>query len=442
MSKAARQSIFILIILLLGAFGFASFTYLQKQQLQQAKISLEGQLEDYQAREKQQLVEMQKLQEKLKGAEQAKADLEKRLSSVDVDIDDIDAKMKKLTEERDEWKRRVDEIKLERDKVVAKLDEKEKEGPKVVYKYVEQKGEGEALAQGAATQGAEATSSPGSMTEDKPQEKAATTLAVQDDSYWAQVLKEKAALELELDKLKGNLTNNSVEVVELKKKNTDLQLELSQLANDKETIQREIKYANDLADNLALELARAKNDKKFLNDRLTKINDENTNLREQIKRLTSTKIALEKTIIRIQDEKKDVEKKLSETENVIQSRIDEIWQIKESLTKSTEQMKPVASQEIELPPIVVSSAQTKEEQPKKSAKPAGYNGNIVSVNEENNFVIVDLGEDSGVKLGETLNVYRGSEYIAGLEVIQTRKDISAADIKDQVAKIKVGDIVR
>jgi len=60
-----------------------------------------------------------------------------------------------------------------------------------------------------------------------------------------------------------------------------------------------------------------------------------------------------------------------------------------------------------LPPIVVTSTQgDEEEKPQRAEKPTGYNGNIVSVNEENNFVIIDLGEESGVKLGETLNVYR------------------------------------
>ena len=41
-----------------------------------------------------------------------------------------------------------------------------------------------------------------------------------------------------------------------------------------------------------------------------------------------------------------------------------------------------------------------------------------------------------------LSVYRDSKYIARLEVIQVRKDISAADIKDQWSKVVVGDTVK
>ena len=41
-----------------------------------------------------------------------------------------------------------------------------------------------------------------------------------------------------------------------------------------------------------------------------------------------------------------------------------------------------------------------------------------------------------------MNVYRGAEYVAGLEVIQVRKDIAAADIISKVVDIKIGDAVR
>jgi hypothetical protein len=63
--------------------------------------------------------------------------------------------------------------------------------------------------------------------------------------------------------------------------------------------------------------------------------------------------------------------------------------------------------------------------------------------EENNFVIVDLGEQDGVKVGQTFNVFRNTEKIASLEVIQIRKEISAADIKSVTpgSKLKIGDLV-
>jgi hypothetical protein len=66
----------------------------------------------------------------------------------------------------------------------------------------------------------------------------------------------------------------------------------------------------------------------------------------------------------------------------------------------------------------------------------------VSINKENNFVIIDLGQNSGVNIGDRLSVYRGDTYVGELEIIQVRTDISAADIKKQSMPIQAGDSVR
>ncbi len=95
--------------------------------------------------------------------------------------------------------------------------------------------------------------------------------------------------------------------------------------------------------------------------------------------------------------------------------------------------------EVELPPIVVSS---NGEPMNFKTGMAGFNGRVISINEVNNFVIVDIGENKGITLGDSLSVYRDSKYIARLEVIQVRKDISAADLKDQWSKVRIGDIIR
>ncbi len=433
MSKVARQIVLILAILVVGVFLFAGYTLIEKQRLIKEKDSLEKQIEEFQNREKKYVVDNKALQDKLNDVEKAKAKMEERLKTVDADMEALNTKIKQLTQERDEWQKRVDEIKKERDDLLVKVQEKPE--PQIVYKYIEKEAteeEKEGQVQPPEGQGKEdGVYKIESVTEE-------------DESYWADVLKGKAALALEVEKLTEELSKSSVEVVELKKQNSDLQLELSSVKNQKEGIERDIKYGKDLSDTLSLELARSKNDNKFLNNRIGKLNEENNYLREQMKQLTSTKIALEKSIVRLQDEKKEVEKKLLETENVIQSRIDEIWQIKESLDKSFQTTKPGMTNEIELPPIIVSAQESGGESTDESRKETGpgFQGNVVSVNEENNFVILDLGEAEGIKIGDALSVYRGTEFVAALEVIQVRKDIAAADIKNKVAKILIGDEVR
>mgnify|MGYP001616794435 FL=1 len=59
-----------------------------------------------------------------------------------------------------------------------------------------------------------------------------------------------------------------------------------------------------------------------------------------------------------------------------------------------------------------------------------------------NFGLRNIGEKDKLKIGDRLSVYRDNQYIAGLEVIQVRRDIAAADIRQKVGKIQAGDIVR
>ena len=130
---------------------------------------------------------------------------------------------------------------------------------------------------------------------------------------------------------------------------------------------------------------------------------------------------------------------------MIQGKIDEIWEIKESLDKTFHSTKltPVDNKQVELTPIVVRSDGAKTAATFDAGVTASdFNGEIISINEENNFVIVNIGEKTGIFLGSTLSVYRGGDYIARLKVIQVRPDILAADIEEQKVKIKVGDIVK
>ena len=427
MSKAAKQSIFILIALLLASVGYLGLTLLDKAKIQQAKTSIEEELESFRSQVTQQKLENKKLQDKLAELETKKKELEDKLGRIDVSKEDLDTEMKKLMDERDGLTKRVSALQEERDKLLVKLQSQPT--PQVVYKTVE-----------AAPE------------EQQPKEEK-KAVPQTEDAYWAQVLKDKASLELELDKLKEQLSASSVDIVELKKQNSDLQLELSKVDNEKQQIIRDIKHGNDLADTLSLELARVQNDRKYVNDRYDQLASENTGLHEQIKQLTSTKIALEKSIVRLQNEKKEVDKKLLQTENVIQGRIDEIYNIKSSLEKAVNPT-ITGKNEIELPPIVVSSqsspsgtaSKDAQGQPQTSEKPEeqkpGVDGNVVSVNNENNFVILDVGEDHGLRLGDSLSVYRGTDFIGALEIIQLRKNIAAADIKTKVTQIQVGDVVR
>ena len=65
---------------------------------------------------------------------------------------------------------------------------------------------------------------------------------------------------------------------------------------------------------------------------------------------------------------------------------------------------------------------------------------VLSVKDEWSFVVANIGEQQGVKIGMPLRVMRGDEKIARLRVVDVRQRICGAVIEDSgKEKIKVGD---
>jgi hypothetical protein len=65
---------------------------------------------------------------------------------------------------------------------------------------------------------------------------------------------------------------------------------------------------------------------------------------------------------------------------------------------------------------------------------------VLSVKDEWSFVVGNIGEQQGVKIGMPLRVMRGEEKIAALRVVDVRQRICGAVIEDSgKEKIKVGD---
>jgi len=351
----------------------------------------------------------------------------------------LQQKYEEVTEEAKSLNEKLQMISSERDELASKMSSLQKEKEALISKVNDVSVSG--LPEVAASNLTEPNTSDYSPTM-SPQINS-------DDEYWASSLREKASLQLKMDSLKQKLSQDAIEIVELKQANADLQIEVDSMNHKRDELDREIKHKEDLINSLSLELARTKNDTKFVSDRLDKMDKENSDLRMQIKELFTTKSGLEKTIVQLQQEKKAFERRISETDSVIQIKIDESWEIKESLDRTfkSTSLRPSSSQGVDLEPILVQSpgegsSSITEITNQESNMLPGFNGKVVSINEENNFVIVDLGEKSGLRLGDVLSVYRDSKYIARLEVIQVRKDISAADIKEKWSNIVVGDTIK
>jgi len=446
MSMAVRVSVWVLGVLVVISAAVAVLALMQKQTLQGQNQFLHNQINDDQsklanltARAKKLEDDADQLNSKITQTQQEKAQAQSLYDDLKHKSDDLQAQIDQANSDRDDWKNRFQTISHERDDLMQKLKNRPTQ---IIYK--DRIVQAPAAAPSVGAESSPAPSAPVDVT------------SGQGDQYWASVLKQKAALQVEIEKEKGELDQAALQVVALKKQNSDLQVQVKQVSNEKDEIIQKIKYGQDLADNLSIDLARSRDDQQAVNDRADKLKKENLDLMSQIRDLSSAKLDLERTVSRLTDDKDAMQKKLIETESVIQNRIDDIWKIKEGLDKKLAENAPSSTTpgSMELPPIIVNAPANSSQQQANVAQAAAESnpgqagegkrqGSIISINESNNFVIADLGqENSTVSVGNPLTVYRNSNAIATLEVIQVRRDICAADIKQKSDVLKVGDIVK
>lgn len=525
MSKSTKLSIFLLIGILLASLGFAAYLVTEKQKLEQSNSQLSLELQQAQDREKQKIVQVQKLEADLtKQIEKAKDEREqltKKVKEAEGQVDKLVTQTQEAKQERDQWKGRIDSVRSERDaldKKVAELNTQLEEAQKSVQQAKTDLAKAQEEALKIANTPVAVTQASGAVVMRTPTPVVQPSVSTEpakaptkveppeNETYWAQVLREKTELEIDLRKLKNELSTQSIEIVDLEQQNVDLQISLENFQKQKTQIEeslngkytnlnKELRYKEDMINSLSLEVAKARSDRSKFETKVDDLQKDNGVLRGQVQELSSTKSALEKTIVRLKDDKSKVEHMLGVKEALVETKIREIWEIKQRLDKSLsfvrsnldesfssvksnlessfksvetdlkssihsvqnnldqsfvdvktnidssfDGVKKYSTPKVELPPIVVNSNLSANAI--EQVETAGLNGKVISINTQNNFLIMDVGQDKNINIGNTYSVYRGATYIGSVEIIQVRKEISAADIKEQRSPIQVGDIVR
>lgn len=242
----------------------------------------------------------------------------------------------------------------------------------------------------------------------------------------------KQTLESQISKLNSDnaVLNKKVEEAKnLAGQINSLKDDLTRLANEKIELQKKIEELNS-------EIERQENNNLQIE---TKLKNDNTMLKAKIKALNKEKKALTERVSVLVDENIGVTNKFDEMGKLLKDKIAEVENIKNKLPAS-EQGSIIFDEEkksVELTPIVVrplSSSYTADKVP--------FVGKILAINRENSFVVISLGQDSGVKTGDRFLVFRNDKPIASIEVIQIRNTIAACDIIKELKTIKVGDAVK
>ncbi|MFA5118583.1 MAG: hypothetical protein WC695_06980 [Candidatus Omnitrophota bacterium] len=268
------------------------------------------------------------------------------------------------------------------------------------------------------------------------------------DSYWAGVLKAKAALELQMETVRIELKKVQISNEQLLREKNNMNFDIKDLNRKNQELKQQLDYNQKVTDSLTQEMVREKNEKMVITNEAKVIKSENLTLRRQLKSLTDHKIALERKVADVQEKSLLLQDNYNRLENTVKDKLNQIDDVKEQLgigasspgAIEIQKSVPEAKESVELPPIIVRPQSALESMPSASA--VSQKGEVLLVNRENNFVIVNLGEDSGIKVGDILSVYREDNAVAVLEAIQIRKNFSACDIKQESSSVKVGDRVK
>jgi len=383
-----------IIIIILGVLVF--FTILFAVKINNDKQAL---LREYQEEKEAWRIKEGRLEEEIRNIKRQRDRLKERLDAIQDELDRVES-------ERRELKSKYESIVQEKEDLIKKLKEKSR---------------------AAAAPSREISQS-------------ARGVPSVSDEYWAKILKEKAALEFELSKVKDEYKKLKLRIEEFTKEKTDLELELTDIKHKNADLERKYSYNEKLLDSLSAELVREKNDKQAIKEQVKVIKNENMLLRRQLKRAVDSKLRLQEKIVKLEDEKKKLEEKLAGVETAViekETVLKETAQKISGIKDVTEKSEAGEEKAVELSPIVVHA-------PDSSAGVSGreLTGRVVAVDSEYNFVVIDIGEDAGVSIGMDFEVYQQDERIGTVRVIQTRKSISAADIIQSSRPIKTGDLVR
>jgi len=211
----------------------------------------------------------------------------------------------------------------------------------------------------------------------------------------------------------------------------------------------------------------------IVEEKLDVLEAKNRELGSQYEALSDEKDGLGRELVKIKKGKSFLEKKLKDLtskgvlskfkdmkrENrFLKSKISKLekgfGKLKNAFTKKLKDEEVRAEayhspDEVELPPIVLERNQhrlaslTPLSPLDHMNKTSDLKGRVITVNRDHNFVVIDLGRDDGIQVGNSFSVYKGNTIVAYVEVIQARNKIAAADIKDikEGFRIEIDDVV-
>lgn len=269
---------------------------------------------------------------------------------------------------------------------------------------------------------------------------------MESDIFIANLLKQKVGLEVEIERLKNEMNPKDQEISRLRAESMDKDVIISKLHEEKNLIEQNLKNSEQVAQILSIDLLKEKDVNKDDKAVYEKIAMENNALKSKISEFEE----IAKEYNDLLAEKDNLRAKIAKLETDVEYKNQEMDKMKIALQENAVKAQDVrveayhSPQEVDLLPIrAQKTAKLTTPSLERIGEKAELKGRIVTINREHNFVVIDLGRQDGIDIGNRFNVYREGVFLGLIEIIQARDKIAAADIKDlkEGMDIEINDTV-
>lgn len=204
-----------------------------------------------------------------------------------------------------------------------------------------------------------------------------------------------------------------------------LEQERDELLKAKEALETQLSDVNTQAKTLSDQIAQEKRAREALTTELAQARRESTDIKGRLETERREKLTLTDDL-----------SKAKQSYQALANELTTLRQAKEALERRVKEM--LSTQAAEAERIVVKPPSA----PAAPSKP--LQGQVLVVNREFNFVVVNLGSKDGLTTGTKMAVWRADKTIGSAQVERVYENMSAATVLDEEKKgqIKEGDLVR
>ncbi|MEW5895463.1 MAG: hypothetical protein AB1650_06880 [Candidatus Omnitrophota bacterium] len=216
-----------------------------------------------------------------------------------------------------------------------------------------------------------------------------------------------------------------------------LRAELAEVKKQKEILENKSKEAEAKIENLLEELDLAegirdevKKENRELKDSMELLTQENNEMKAS---MSEKEQETERRVSELQEQlnvslerNKSLEEKRQELEKEFQQLKEKLQSLESAETPVPEAATEDLAANVDLEKIVVSAGD-------------GSEGQVISVDQEAAFVIINLGERHGINVGTELSIFKGDSYLGDVKVTRVLPEMSAADFISPLTSQDVGE---